>query len=136
MSKIADTAKKYLGVPFIHQGRSPEGMDCVGLLVQVANDLGFEAHDFTAYSLRPQAKQLMKLIGKSCDRVGGVPEPGDILVFALLGPNWPQHAAIKTEAGMIHSFRGGPCKVVEVGFDDFWQERLHSTWRYRETWQH
>ncbi len=131
MSQISAAAKKYIGVPFIHQGRSVEGMDCVGLLVQVAEDLGLEAHDFTAYSLRPQAKQLMKLIGKSCDKVEGAPEPGDILVFALLGPNWPQHAAIKTEAGMVHSYRGGPNKVVEVSFDDHWKSKLHSTWRYR-----
>ena len=67
MREIADTARNYLGVPFVHQGRSPQGLDCVGLLVQVAEDLGFEAHDFAAYSLRPSSKQLMRLIGKSCN---------------------------------------------------------------------
>ena len=106
-------------------------MDCVGLLVQVAEDLGYEAHDFTAYSLRPQAKELIRLIGKSCDRVKGDPRPGDIMVFAMIGPHWPQHAAIKTKRGMIHAFKGGPNKVLEVSFDDFWQEKLHSVWRYR-----
>jgi cell wall-associated NlpC family hydrolase len=134
MSEIADAARKYIGVPFVHQGRSSEGLDCVGLLVQVAKDLGYEVQDFTAYSLRPRAVQLMELIGNSCDRVDGAPQPGDILVFAMIGPSWPQHAAIKTEPGMIHSFKGGPNKVVEVGFDDHWQSKLHSTWRYR--WQH
>tara|TARA_R110000824_G_scaffold279432_2_gene467623 strand:- start:1010 stop:1405 length:396 start_codon:yes stop_codon:yes gene_type:complete len=131
MSNIADTARKYLGVPFVHQGRSAEGLDCVGLLVQVASDLGLEAHDFTAYSLRPKAAKLIALIGESCDRVTGEPKPGDILIFAMIGPSWPQHAAIKTEAGMIHSYRGGPNKVIEVSFDDHWKEKLHSTWRYR-----
>tara|TARA_R100000152_G_C6777873_1_gene208044 strand:+ start:2869 stop:3270 length:402 start_codon:yes stop_codon:yes gene_type:complete len=131
MREIADTALAYVGTPFVHQGRSKHGLDCVGLLVQVARDLGFEAHDFTAYSLRPSSAQLMRLIGRSCDRVEGDPEVGDILVFQYIGPGWPQHAAIKTMRGMVHSYRGGPNKVVEVSFDDAWKDRLHSVWRYR-----
>lgn len=132
MSRIADTALTYVGTPFVHQGRSTSGLDCVGLLVQVARDLNLVAHDFAAYSLRPSSKQLLSLIGRSCTRVEGDPLVGDILVFEFIGPGWPQHAAIKTERGMVHSYRGGPSKVLEVSFDDYWKERLHSVWRYRE----
>tara|TARA_Y100000310_G_scaffold343050_1_gene448922 strand:- start:317 stop:721 length:405 start_codon:yes stop_codon:yes gene_type:complete len=131
MSSIVSAARKYLGTPFVHQGRSGHGLDCVGLLVQVAADLGLEAHDWTAYSLRPRAEQLLGLITTSCDPVEGDSQPGDILIFAMIGPAWPQHAAIRTDRGIIHSYRGGPKCVVEVEFDTHWREKLHSTWRYR-----
>ena len=130
--QIQDAARRYLGVPFVHQGRSPQGLDCIGLLVQVAQDLKLEAHDFSAYSLRPSSRLLMRLIGKSCDRVEEA-EPGDIMVFAMIGPGWPQHAAIRTDRGMIHAMRGGPDRVIEHGFDDVWKKKLDSVWRFR--WQ-
>tara|TARA_R110000787_G_scaffold42303_8_gene104004 strand:+ start:6391 stop:6792 length:402 start_codon:yes stop_codon:yes gene_type:complete len=132
MSDIANTALKYLGTPFVHQGRSPNGLDCVGLLVQVAKDLEFEAEDFTAYSLRPSSIKLVELLRKSCRRVEGEAQTGDILIFELIGKGWPQHAAIKTVRGMVHSYRGGPNKVIEVSFDDSWRDCLHSVWRYKE----
>jgi cell wall-associated NlpC family hydrolase len=130
---IQEAARRYLGVPFVHQGRTARGLDCVGLLVRVAEDLGFQARDFTAYSLRPSSRLLMRLIADSCDRVDSA-EPGDILVFSMIGPGWPQHAGIKTDKGMIHAMRGGPDKVVEHVLDDMWTRKLDSVWRYR--WQH
>ena len=37
---IAITARTYLGVRFVHQGRSIQGVDCLGLLMLVAQELG------------------------------------------------------------------------------------------------
>lgn len=36
---------KYLGVPFQHQGRTMEGMDCYGLIIAVYADLGHKLFD-------------------------------------------------------------------------------------------
>ncbi len=37
--------KKYLGIPYKHQGRSLEGLDCWGLILAVYADLGFKLWD-------------------------------------------------------------------------------------------
>ena len=49
-------ARIYLGVTFRHQGRNPAtGIDCIGLLVCAATDLGLALADFdsTAYGRDP-----------------------------------------------------------------------------------
>jgi len=39
-SDVVAQARKYMGVRWAHQGRSPAGMDCAGLVIRVAQDLG------------------------------------------------------------------------------------------------
>jgi cell wall-associated NlpC family hydrolase len=38
--QFVDAALKYLGVKYVHQARSPYGMDCVGLIYRAATDVG------------------------------------------------------------------------------------------------
>lgn len=44
-----DILSKYLGVPFKHEGRSLDGLDCYGLLVMVYRDMGIELVDMEHY---------------------------------------------------------------------------------------
>jgi cell wall-associated NlpC family hydrolase len=37
--------KRYLGVPYKHQGRSMQGLDCYGLIIAIYADLGIKLFD-------------------------------------------------------------------------------------------
>jgi cell wall-associated NlpC family hydrolase len=46
-----EITKKYLGIPFVHRGRSMDGFDCFGLIIAVYKDLGHTILDIGEYDL-------------------------------------------------------------------------------------
>ena len=42
---------KYLGIPFLHRGRTMAGFDCYGLKMSIYADLGFKIPDIEKYDL-------------------------------------------------------------------------------------
>ena len=46
---VVAQARTWLGTPWRHQGRSPRGVDCAGLVVLVARALGLADHDVAGY---------------------------------------------------------------------------------------
>ena len=87
---IVDAALKYLGTPFRHQGRTAEGLDCVGLVVRVAMDLDLYHEDVPAYNREANGVDFVAQFAKQMDRKTPVPspgalpgcmEPGDVLLF-------------------------------------------------------
>jgi probable lipoprotein NlpC len=40
---------KYLGVPYVHLGRTLEGLDCYGLILSIYKDAGIELFDLDTY---------------------------------------------------------------------------------------
>jgi len=57
---IPDEARKWLGTPFHHQGRLlGVGVDCLGLMVSVINELGGHIKDRPAYSRYPTGGYLI-----------------------------------------------------------------------------
>ena len=127
---IATAASRYLGVPWRHQGRDRKlGIDCVGLLVLVAQDLGLEYMDKNNYTMRPVPAEMIAVLDACCDRVE-VAEEGDIMAFFCIGDGWPQHVAIKTRTGMVHATRGARV-VVHEAIDEEWMNKFEGAWRYR-----
>lgn len=134
-SAIIEAARKYEGVPWHHAARSRFGMDCVGLLVMVARDLGIAHVDDTQYPIRPRRGRLHASLHAS----GLVPvpaddaRPGDVLSFLCPRLSVPYHVGIMAEREgretLIHSMRH-PGKVAEVSFDGEWRELHEGTWRY------
>lgn len=58
---LSDEALKWLGTPVLHQGRSPLGVDCVGLVVCSLRNLGFDTKgDFTNYTRRGTIRGFVK----------------------------------------------------------------------------
>jgi hypothetical protein len=49
---IIAAARSWLGVPWGHQGRTRQGVDCAGLVVLVGRGLGLADYDTTAYGRR------------------------------------------------------------------------------------
>lgn len=144
--KIVASARTWRGTRFIHQGRrkaagaDPGGVDCLGLLIGVAEELGLTAqdgrllagHDVAAYSKSPDGAALMARLDELLIPIP--PEdtqPGDVALFAL--DSVPQHLAILSDyapgvPGMIHAF--APVRrVVEHRMDEGWQKRLVRLYR-------
>lgn len=112
--EIARAAESYLGTPYRRKGRSRAGLDCVGLLVLVARDVGLDVSfaDIPDYPDQPDGR-LMPIFGQHLVRIGqqsrGV---GSVVVFTR-GPS-PCHAAIiTTTAGQYvhaHNLRERVCR--------------------------
>lgn len=139
---IVEEARRLIGVKFRHQGRSAEtGVDCLGLLVLAAKacDLRFEGEpihrfDRTDYGHNPDTQSLRDILAAYLQPVTrDAVQPGDVALFHI--QKRPQHMAIISDYpaegafGMIHAY--APQKrVVEHRFDESWQERLHSLYRF------
>ena len=82
MSALVDSARKYLGVPFRHRGRSASGLDCAGLGWIAYRDLGIELPDVRAYGREPFKNGLMEGLRAALgDPVDDGPLPGDVVVM-------------------------------------------------------
>jgi cell wall-associated NlpC family hydrolase len=127
--QIVDTARAWVGTPFRHQGRTREkGVDCIGLVIGVAAELGVQLTAPADYSESPASNLVISYSDQQAIPVpGNGLRPGAVAVLWGWNRNEAQHFAfIGSHAGrptMIHAFsRAG--KVVEHGWDSFWLRRL------------
>lgn len=130
---VVATARKYIGLPFVHQGRNlKSGLDCVGLLVQIAKDCQITHQDFRGYARAVNSAQLRKALELSCIEIKSSPEKGDILVFWIVDRMKPQHVGICAGNTFIHSenrkIGGG---VREELYSEEWKKKTHSVWRFK-----
>lgn len=125
-------ARKWIDVPYHHQGRTKFGADCIGLIVGIGHTLGFLPSEFETivYGREPDGVTLIAEIEKYCTLVEYW-QPGDLLVFRIKSN--PRHLALGTwmdninAPGMLHASNkeDGTGKVQEHILDDqFWQPRL------------
>lgn len=124
--EVIAEARSWVGVPFMHQGRSRQGVDCVGLAIVVGQKLqlippNFERRD---YGRLPSRGELAQKIQQHCKPLSA-PTPG-----CLLAMRWnteTAHVAICTGDNLIHSYeRIG--RVVEHGFRGPWLKFVDSVW--------
>jgi cell wall-associated NlpC family hydrolase len=124
---IVDTARKYLGVRYKHQGRNEFGLDCLGLVVRVAHDLGLSDEDSNDYGRVPDGRRLMREMDARLDPVQTA-QPGDVLLMRF--EQNPQHLAIVTDRGIIHSY-AQVRQVVEHRLDAAWSARVVRSYSFR-----
>lgn len=99
-AKIVETAKKYLGVPYVWGGASPSGFDCSGFVYYVTRSLGYN----TSRTLSAMYKQ-----GTPVEKSDL--QPGDIVFFKNTYKSGISHVGIYAGNGQfIHSPHTG--KVV------------------------
>lgn len=109
MLSISEAAEKYIGVPFRHQGRTMAGLDCVGLVILAARDVGYNDYVEFAYGREPRQDRLQKTlrehIGEPLDRP---PRVNDIVLLRLPHSRAPSHVGIICEhphgLGIIHAY--------------------------------
>ena len=132
-SDIITAARTYLGVPWRHQGRGRRGLDCAGLIVRVARDLGLSDYDATGYRRHAQGQSFVEHFRRNMDQLP-VPNmrPGDVLVFADAA--YPCHAAIVAEKygrpSIVHA-HATRRKVVEELYAAEWPDKVKFCFRFR-----
>jgi len=119
---IVAVARKYVGTPFHHMGRSPGvGLDCVGVPICVMRELKATAPDFDVpnYAISPEGTALMAWCNESLPPVQKSEiRAGDLIVLII--DKFPQHVGIvgslpNGELTIIHAAGGAnPPRVLET----------------------
>lgn len=121
--------REYLGTPFKHQGRTKNGIDCIGLIVQPLKELNYINIDYTNYKRHGFGGELIEYITKYCYEVRPPfkLKKGDILLYTNGNS---QHLAIFTGNSIIHA-NNKIGKVVEHDIDDYWFNSISKVFRYK-----
>lgn len=104
---LVEEARRWVGTPWVHQGRTRNGIDCAGLLVVSVTALGIEVQDRTDYEREPYQGSLMSHLSSYLRRApGNQIKPGRIGVFTE--SRFPCHVGIFSEIGgvthLIHAY--------------------------------
>lgn len=130
---ILRVARSLVGTKYRHGGRSRHSVDCAGLLVVIAQELGIPHTDApVGYSRKPDGS-LMKYLRENMVEVPiEEAQPGDVNVYFLdSATKEPQHVGIRTEnGGLIHALMHYR-RVVETSRDPYWDRRLLYVFRAR-----
>lgn len=126
---VIDQARTWLGTPWHHQGRlKGAGVDCIGLIVGVARELGYAVDDYTDYQRFPDGVTMSAELHKQL-RPTTRPMAGDIVCFRIT--RLPQHVAIITGPNtLIHAYQ--PYGVVETTIRPSLLERAFGYFTFRE----
>ena len=127
-------ARRFLGTPWRHMGRSEAGVDCIGLVILAARRCGLEVEEPPPYQREPQGDALLQGLLRHGRRVAEM-APGDLLLFrmGLYGGHVgvaTLHAAYRVPA-VLHAY--APRRhVVEQPLDDELRRALVAVIRVAE----
>ena len=127
MNGIVAAARRYSGVRFVHRGRRPDKLDCVGLVWRAYRDCGVELPCPTDYGREPHAERFRDAIATALGphRFGPL-QVGDVV--SLRTKKHPHHVAIVGDypgglLSLIHA-SGEHGRVVEHRLSDDWRDRI------------
>jgi len=127
--------KTWINTPFHHAARVKNaGVDCVGLAVGAAKNLGIHFEDQPNYPTLPTSGLFEKAVDSQTDPVElDDIRIGDLMKFRIVVET--QHLAVVTQVEptilITHAYAPAR-KCVEVNFDDYWKERLMGVRRIKE----
>ena len=106
---FAGRARALVGMPFRLQGRSTQGLDCVGVAAEVFGLAGVRRN----YRMRgDHADEIRAFLGRDFRRVPATRiRRGDLMLMRLAHDQL--HLAVKTDAGFVHA-HAGLRRVVET----------------------
>jgi len=124
--EVVETARSYIGTRWRHQGRDRRGLDCVGLVLRVAHDLGLTDFDVSNYGRVPSNRMMERVLSEQCEKTTLAEiESGDILHLAF--EKQPQHLAIVSDVGIIHA--DNEYGVIEHSINRTWRMRVRGCYR-------
>ena len=129
-NELIRIARTWIGVPFLHRGRSREGIDCGGLLIAVGREIGLKIDEPNTYSMSPDPGVIETSLKRYCTQIEiDSAQAGDILWLSFAGE--PRHVGFATDTGLLHAW-AGPGKVVEHTVDSVWKKRVRAAYRLHE----
>jgi len=134
--QIIDTARIWIGTPYVHQASARgAGCDCLGLVRGVWRDTyGAEPEAPPAYTpdwneRRGDEALLSAAQRNMTARAGKKFEPGDVLVFRVTPDGPAKHCGIASGPDQfIHAYAGRA--VVESWLNRWWRSRLAGVFIY------
>lgn len=103
--RIVEQARTWIGVPFLHQGRTRIGVDCLGLVIAVGQELGMvdltelEIKMMSRYRRIPRVEEVLPALLVKTLEPG--PEVRGAIVHLTWGPGRGYHAGILVEQGTV-----------------------------------
>lgn len=135
--QVVEQARKYLGTPFAHQGRTRlHSLDCVGLVLCVGHDLQIkdingvqlERYAYRDYGPQPVGTAVLEACRKHLQALPLDTPLRHGMVINMRVPTDPSHVGIvSTDYGypcVIHAYSGGEEKCVEHIIDKAWYRRI------------
>lgn len=128
-NEFVAAARNYLGVKFKHQGRSRRGVDCVGLVICAARDIGFNLEPgILNYAPNPgmtfyEQIKLYPFVYEISEQEAAT---GDLILIKHMG--MPIHVAIINHNCIIHAYQPTSW-VCEHRIENKFKRRFHSYWR-------
>jgi len=131
---IVAEARKWIDVPWRHQGRTRLGIDCAGLVILVGNSLDLINYDTTNYQRKTHGQDFLNHFRMNMDEKS-ITEvlPGDVMLFR--DRQYPCHAAIvggtPNALTIIHAY-ARVRKVIEERLNtEEWLQRRIICFKYR-----
>ena len=144
LQAVASAAQTFISAPFLHQGRTVDGCDCIGLILMSLHAVGWQALSpettyVDDYSRIPEGAMIETYMALEADVIPrNAARAGDIVLMRFARE--PQHLAVLVDppAGcsgfyMVHSVDGvmGADGVVMCGYDQKHRSRTKSIWRFK-----
>lgn len=129
-AQLVAEARRWVGVPYVHQGRSFNGVDCIGLIICVRSALApwpASTLEPRNYARHPRDGLLLDRIRAHCAQISGA-ENGAVILIQWPTAEEPSHAAIYADGNLIHAYQRAGA-VVETGYRAHWPRYTHSFWR-------
>lgn len=134
---IEREARKLVGVPFRHQGSSPEtGLDCRGVFEWLAFVLTGRPIPARDYQRRPDGREFYESLKREMEEVGaGEAGRGDFVLITLPKDTEARHGGVLVEGlyepMIIHAFeRYAPGSVIEEPYRGWTRRRTATAFRF------
>lgn len=133
VEQLIEAARGYLGVRWHHQGRSRAGVDCVGLVICVARDLGLSDYDISGYGTAPDGR-MSGILREQCIEQPRGTEPAPGMLAEIRFDREPQHVAIVSPYrggghALLHAMSRFPRRVTEHRLDAVWRRSIVGLYR-------
>ncbi|MFC5607743.1 C40 family peptidase [Variovorax soli] len=131
---IVRVARGFIGVRYRHQGRSRNGVDCIGLPVCVRAELGLSPLDAAGYGKSSTGSEMLDYCKANMAEVSRADlQLGDVLVQM---DGTARHMAIVADCAyggfsIIHAWLPNR-RVVECRLDDYFMQTVRGCFRFPE----
>lgn len=108
-NRIVEQAKTWIDVKYKDKGRDRfGGVDCIGLIIKVAHEIGFSDFDTIEYPRRPIPQDLLRGMRDHLEQVVPLSDVGHGNIGLFRGPVVPCHT------GIIEVDEGGDMWVIHA----------------------